>query len=204
MTMFGKGSRELQDRYEGRAVADRIVQNVEKPVISDEYRAAIETAEFFFLATSTGDITDCSYKGGPPGFVRITGPDELIFPDYDGNRMYKSLGNIVDNPNVGMLFVRFDGDSSEDARFLRVRINGQASVHDEHEALASFPGAKRIVRVKTQHVYLNCPRYIPQMTRVSPSRYIPQEGTEAPEPKWKQRPEYADLLATEKTRNPGD
>jgi len=100
--MFGAGSRDLQDKFNGRAVADRIVENVESSVFTDEYRKFVEAAEFFFLATSSGEITDCSFKGGAPGFVQVIAPDRLIFPDYDGNRMYKSLGNIVDNPNIGM------------------------------------------------------------------------------------------------------
>lgn len=195
MDMFGEGSRKLQDRYNARNVADLITKATTVSNFDDDqfgYRDFIESAPYFFLATSSGDNTDCSFKGGPKGFVRITGPNTLTFPDYDGNRMYKSLGNIVDNPNIGMLFLRFD--SEEGNRYLRVRINGVATVHDNHPALADYPGAKRVVEVETRHIYLNCPRYIPEMTLVEPSAHIPEEGKEQPVPAWKQKPGIKEAL----------
>lgn len=194
MTMFHEGNRKLQDQYGGRAVADRIVEMVESNTISDDFKAFIQAVPFFFLATSANDNTDCSFKGGEPGFVRVTGPNTLIFPDYDGNRMYKSLGNIVENPNVGLLFMQFGAEEGQGALFLRVRINGAAVVHDEHPELANYPGAHRIVEVTVQHVYPNCPRYVPEMKLVQPSRHIPQQGEEQPTPAWKTLPPIQELL----------
>jgi predicted pyridoxine 5'-phosphate oxidase superfamily flavin-nucleotide-binding protein len=158
MTMLHEGNRELQDRYGGRAVADRIVDLVETSSFTDEFREFIEATPFFFLATSAVDNTDCSFKGGAPGFVRITAPNQLIFPDYDGNRMYKSLGNIVTNPNVGLLFMKFGAEEGQGELYLRLRVNGKASVHDEHPEIASYPGAQRIVQVDATHIFPNCPR----------------------------------------------
>ena len=61
---------------------------------------------FFFLATADAEgRPDCSFKGGPPGFAQVAAPDLLVFPDYDGNGMFKSLGNIAANPHVGLLFI---------------------------------------------------------------------------------------------------
>ncbi|MEM7498357.1 MAG: pyridoxamine 5'-phosphate oxidase family protein [Pseudomonadota bacterium] len=194
MSMFHDGNRALQDRYKGRAVADKIVELVETSTFTDEFRAFVEAQPFFFLATATPDVTDCSFKGGPPGFVRVTGPSTLIFPDYDGNRMYKSLGNIAVNPNVGLLFIRFGVEEGEGALFLRVRINGRATIHDEHEALASYPGAQRIVEVAVEHIYPNCPRYVPEMTMVAPSRHIPEAGRPQPVPAWKEIPPIEEIL----------
>lgn len=194
MTMFHQGNRTLQDSYGGRAVADRIVEMVESSEISDDFKEFIQSCPFFFLATSANGVTDCSFKGGAPGFVRVTGPSQLIFPDYDGNRMYKSLGNIVENPNAGLLFMKFGAEEGQGALFLRVRINGKASVHDQHEALASYPGAQRIVQVDVEHIYPNCPRYVPEMQMVAPSRHIPEEGQDQPMPEWKKLPPIAELL----------
>jgi len=194
MTMFHEGNRDLQDRYGGRAVADRIVDLVESSEISDDFRGFIEAVPFFFLATSAGENTDCSFKGGAPGFVRVTAPDTLIFPDYDGNRMYKSLGNIALNPNVGLLFMKFGAEEGEGALYLRIRVSGTATVHDAHPALASYPGAHRIVEVKVRHVFPNCPRYVPHMELVAPSRHIPAEGEDQPTPAWKEIPPIAELL----------
>ena len=167
---------------------------VETSTFTDDFKAFVESVPFFFLATSAGGNTDCSFKGGEPGFVRVTAPDQLIFPDYDGNRMYKSLGNILENPNVGLLFMKFGKEEGQGALYLRVRINGQASVHDEHDALASYPGAQRIVQVQVDHIYPNCPRYIPEMEMVAPSRHIPQESQDQPTPEWKKIPPIAELL----------
>lgn len=194
MTMFHEGNRTLQDRYGGRAVADRIVEMVETDTFTDEFREFVESVPFFFLATSAAGNTDCSFKGGAPGFVRVTGPSRLIFPDYDGNRMYKSLGNILENPNVGMLFMKFGVEEGQGALFLRVRINGRATVHDEHEALETYPGAQRIVQVDVDHIYPNCPRYVPHMEQVAASRHVPQDGGEQPTPEWKKIPPIAELL----------
>ena len=194
MAMFHKGNRVLQERYGGRAVADRIVELVETDKFTEEYQAFVENVPFFFLATSSGDNTDCSFKGGAPGFVRVTAPNQLIFPDYDGNRMYKSLGNIHINPNVGLLFINFGAEEGQGELYLRLRINGTAKTHDEHEALASYPGAQRIVEVTVAHIYPNCPRYVPHMQTVAPSRHIPQVGTEQPTPVWKTLPPIAEVL----------
>jgi predicted pyridoxine 5'-phosphate oxidase superfamily flavin-nucleotide-binding protein len=194
MTMFNDGNRALQDKYGGRAVADKIVDLVEATTVSDEFKEFIEALPFFFLATSAGENTDCSFKGGDPGFVRVTAPDTIIFPDYDGNRMYKSLGNITENPNVGLLFMKFGAEEGKGALYLRVRVSGKATVHDDHPALATYPGAKRIVEVAVTHVFPNCPRYIPQMEMVAPSRHVPQAGEDQPTPAWKEIPPIAELL----------
>jgi predicted pyridoxine 5'-phosphate oxidase superfamily flavin-nucleotide-binding protein len=194
MAMFHEGNRALQDKYGGRAVADKIIDLVEAPTVSDEFKEFIESLPFFFLATSAGENTDCSFKGGEPGFVRVVAPDRIIFPDYDGNRMYKSLGNITENPNVGLLFMKFGAEEGKGALYLRVRVSGKATVHDEHEALDSYPGAKRIVEVAVTHVFPNCPRYVPHMQMVEPSRHIPQNGTDQPTPAWKEIPPIAELL----------
>ncbi len=194
MTMFNNGNRTLQDRYGGRAVADRIVDLVEASEINDEFKEFIESVPFFFLATSAGENTDCSFKGGEPGFVKVAAPDQIVFPDYDGNRMYKSLGNITENPNVGLLFMKFGAEEGQGALYLRVRVSGKAVIHDDHPLLAEYPGAQRMVEVTVTHVFPNCPRYIPQMEMIAPSRYIPEEGKEQPTPAWKEIPPIAELL----------
>ena len=182
MPMFHDGNRTLQDRYGGRAVADKIVEMVESDAFNDDFKAFIESVPFFFLATSAHGVTDCSFKGGAPGFVRVTSPNTLVFPDYDGNRMYKSLGNILENPSVGLLFMKFGAEEGQGALFLRIRVNGQAQVHDDHPALSTYPGAQRIVEVTAEHIYPNCPRYVPEMREITPSRHIPAAGTDQPTP----------------------
>jgi predicted pyridoxine 5'-phosphate oxidase superfamily flavin-nucleotide-binding protein len=80
----------------------------------------------FFLATADEQgRPNCSYKGGEPGFVRVLDEHTVTFPSYDGNGMYLSSGNVLVNPNVGMLFIDFE-------RGRRLRLNGVASI-DEND-----------------------------------------------------------------------
>ena len=96
-----------------------------------------------------------------PGFVRVTGPSELAFPDYDGNGMFKSLGNILVNPGVGLLFIAMHG------RAQRLRVNGAARISRDDPLLAETVGAQLIVRVSAQAIFANCPRYM-----VRPEKYL--------------------------------
>jgi uncharacterized protein len=121
---------------------------------------------------------DCSFKGGATGFVRVTGPDELAFPDYDGNGMFKSIGNILVNPSVGLLFIRLHDKPH------RLRVNGIASFSREDPLMGSTVGAQLMVRVQARAIFPNCPRYIPKMQLIEHSRYVPQPGCDPIEPAW--------------------
>src|SRR5882672_2014065 len=128
--MFHDANRELQDRFGSRALADRLVERMDHTRFSDDDKAFIESAPFFFLATADAEgRPDCSFKGGMPGFVSVTGPSELAFPDYDGNGMFKSLGNVLVNVEVGLLFIALHG------RPQRLRVNGTATVSREDPLL---------------------------------------------------------------------
>ena len=83
---------------------DRLQKHRVHSEFDDADRALIESAAFFFLATASEENVDFSFKGGTPCFVKVTGSKTLELPDYDGNRMYRSLGNIGHNPLVGILF----------------------------------------------------------------------------------------------------
>ena len=95
---YHDGMRELQDRYDGRRVADALEKHRLHFEFWEQDRKLIEEAQFFFIATSYQDNVDCSMRSGDPGFVRITGLDTLEFPEYDGNNMYRTLGNIQPQP----------------------------------------------------------------------------------------------------------
>ena len=104
--LYHEGSRELQDRFDTRRIADRLERVDLHQAFTDAERAMIESAPMFFLATIDPDgFPDVSYKGGMPGFVRVVGDSALAFPNYDGNGMYKSLGNVRANPHVGLVFI---------------------------------------------------------------------------------------------------
>lgn len=99
--LYHDGNRRLQDAFESRRIADRLEEKLTRTAFSADDKTFIESASSFFLATADAEgRPDCSFKGGMPGFVRIIGPGELAFPDYDGNGMFKSLGNVAVNPHV--------------------------------------------------------------------------------------------------------
>lgn len=196
--MYHDGSRELQDRFGTRKLADRLVERIVHETFTDADRRFIESRSMFFLATADSEgRPDCSYKGGMPGFVRVVEPSVLAFPSYDGNGMFKSLGNLVVNPNIGMLFVDFESPK-------RLRVNGRATIRDRDPLLAEFSGAQLIVRVEAEAIFPNCPRYIHQMQVVEHSTYAPRAGHTPPVPEWKTRPEFREVLPPEDpARNPG-
>ena len=179
--LYHDGSRELQDRFDTRRLADRLEQVKVHDTITAEDRAFIERMDMFFFATADADgRPQCSYKGGDPGFVAVLDEHTLAFPNYDGNGMYLSVGNLRVNPHVGLLFVDFCGRPPR-----RLRLNGAASVEPDDPLLARFPGAQFVVRVRAVEVFPNCPRYIHRMELVERSRFVPRPAEETPVPDWK-------------------
>ena len=185
---YHEGSRRLQDAFDTRRLADRLESVTVRDVIDDDDRAFIEGMDMFFLATADADgRPDCSYKGGDPGFVRVIDERTIAFPAFDGNGMFRSFGNVLVNPEVGLLFISFE-------RQKRLRLNGTASVDVHDPLLESWPGATLVVRVRAREVFPNCPRYIHRMELVERSRFVPEAGTEAPVPEWKTRDWAVDVL----------
>ena len=192
--MFHDGNRQLQDRFDSRRISDRLEEKLTRTQFTVSDKAFIESLPYFFLATADAQgRPDCSYKGGMPGFVRVTGPSELAFPDYDGNGMFKSLGNVLVNRNVGILFIAMHGKPQ------RLRVNGEATLRDDDPLLAETVGAQLIIRVAARAIFPNCPRYIPKMELIEPSIYAPRPGCEAPEPAWK---DFADFKGYVHPRRP--
>jgi predicted pyridoxine 5'-phosphate oxidase superfamily flavin-nucleotide-binding protein len=186
---YHDGMRQLQDRYDTRRLADRLDEKLGRTEFTEEDRLFIESRRLFFLATAD-DLgrPDVSYKGGDPGFVRVTGPNELVFPSYDGNGMFRSLGNVLVNSAVGMLFLDFERPN-------RLRVLGKATVVDDDPLLASFAGAQLLVRVRAERIFPNCPRYLHRMTFSETSPYVPRKGYTPPVPKWKRFDMFRDVLA---------
>lgn len=187
--MYHDGNRRLQDRFDSRRISDRLEEKLTRTQFTAAEKSFIESLPYFFLATADGEgRPDCSFKGGPPGFVRVVGPSEIAFPDYDGNGMFKSLGNVLVNPHVGLLFVDFESPR-------RLRVNGRASIQADDPLLAECVGAQLIVRVRVEAIFPNCPRYVHKMQLVEESVYAPCEGHTPPVPEWKTRPAFREVLS---------
>ena len=188
MGLYHDGSRELQDRFDTRRLADRIEERIVHDQIDDGDRAFIEARDMFFIATTDEDgQPQSSYKGGEPGFVRVLDEKTIAFPLYDGNGMYLTAGNLTTTKKVGLLFIDFEGRK-------RMRLNGVASVADDDSLLAEFPEAQMIVRVTATEVFPNCPRYIHEYKLVKRSRFVPKRECETPVPQWKQSEWAHDVL----------
>ena len=193
MAMYHDGNRELQALFGSTALADRLVERLRRSEFTDDDKAFIESLDHFFLATATPiGQPDCSFKGGPPGFIRVLQPDLLVWPDYDGNGMFKSLGNIAINPSAGLLFIRM-GETPK-----RLRANGRAIVSLDDPLITDFPGAQAIIRFTPVDIFPNCPRYIPDPAAAKPSPYIPKQDTPPIEPKWKSMDMFSDVVPSRK------
>ena len=185
---YHDGSRELQDRFDTRRLADRIEQRLIGARIGDEDKAFIESLDMFFLATAdAAGQPSCSYKGGEPGFVRVVDPSTVAFPNYDGNGMFLSMGNLARNERVGLLFIDF-------LRPKRLRISGEATIHLDDPLLPAYPEAQFVVRVAVTRVFPNCPRYIHKYALVERSSFVPKVGCTTPIPNWKKSDWAEDVL----------
>jgi predicted pyridoxine 5'-phosphate oxidase superfamily flavin-nucleotide-binding protein len=188
---FHEGMREFQDRFDGRRVAEAIETHRKHADFWGDEKEMIQSAQFFFIASGWGEYVDCNIKSGDAGFVKIVDSGVLEYPEYDGNSMYRTLGNILKNPNVGLLFVRFDGKSR------RIRVNGKASIHDDAATLSAHFGAKVVVRIACE-IYPNCPRYLPNLEQKKESPHVPREGCGVPPPpEWKGRDYIRDVLPSD-------
>ena len=133
--MYHEGNRQLQQRFGSTDLADRLLEVTHHTEFSDYDKNFIESSPFFFLATADAEgRPDCSFKGGQPGFVKVVGLQQLMFPDYDGNGMFKSMGNIQVNPAVGLLFITM-GEKPQ-----RIRVNGRAKSFERLTAAGRVRG----------------------------------------------------------------
>ena len=186
--LYGEGHRKLQREFDTERLADRIEERLFHEHISPDDRAFIERMDMFFLATADREgRPNCSYKGGDPGFVRVLDPKTLVFPNYDGNGMYLSMGNTLENPEVGMLFIDFE-------RCKRMRLNGTARIEPANAVRPPYPEAQFVVKVSVRQVFPNCPRYIHKMQLVERSAFVPHAAVTTPVPAWKRMEWACDAL----------
>lgn len=162
-----KGEIEAQRRFHGGPTWDvSLLGTLILDALPPAWARFIESQPFFFMATANhhGEC-DCSFRGRefnasgqPYPLLRVLDEKTLVFPDYRGNKLYNSLGNILVNPHVGLLFVDFQQRA-------RVRVNGQAEIVEDKDAfLETWPLAHRYVRVTVAQAYPNCKARIPKMT----------------------------------------
>jgi predicted pyridoxine 5'-phosphate oxidase superfamily flavin-nucleotide-binding protein len=117
--------------------------------LSDSLAHYIESTDFFFIATSNRagecDSSDGGKRKGVPA-VKLLDEKTITFPDYLGNGSFRSLGNILENPPPGMLFMDFRTD-------MRIRVNGDAEISDDPAWVKLFSGSLQMVKVTVREAY---------------------------------------------------
>jgi predicted pyridoxine 5'-phosphate oxidase superfamily flavin-nucleotide-binding protein len=178
-SFYGDAQRALQDEFDSRAVADVLEAVIVQPQIDDAAKQFIESRAFFFLSTVNADgHPTVSHKGGAVGFVRVVDRTTIVFPSYDGNGMFLSMGNIANDGRIGLLFMDFE-------RPHRVRAHARAVISRTDPMMSEYPGADLIVRATVTEVFVNCPRYISRQSPVGSAKYVPDNEGRAPLPGWK-------------------
>jgi predicted pyridoxine 5'-phosphate oxidase superfamily flavin-nucleotide-binding protein len=172
-----EGELRLQELHDTSGRAQSFYRNQMIDHLNDAMRAFIALQEMLFVATADARGNgDCSFRAGPAGFVRILGERALAYPEYRGNGVMASLGNLTENPHIGLLFVDFARAK------IGLHVNGSARVveNDEfawdpegaaaaQEALGGPAGRRpeRWVRVAVEEAYIHCSKHIPMMRKVT-------------------------------------
>lgn len=184
--LYSHCHRDLQGRYQSRALADRLEQIIVHSTFTEADISFILARDFFFLSSVDPDgHPTVSYKGGAPGFVTIQ-DNTLVFPCYDGNGMFLSMGNINSTAKIGLLFIDFETPR-------RLRVQGIAHL-DESDARKHVPGAVLLVRVEPTKIFVNCPRYIHRHQKIETSKHVPKKDGSTPLAQWKRLEIFHDAL----------
>jgi len=189
--IFGETHRAFQDKFDTRRIADTIEGGFMVDEISESDQAFIESRDMFWLSTvdENGSPT-VSYKGGDPGFVRVVDNKTIVFPSYNDNGTFYSMGNISGAGKVGMLFMDFQ-------KPIRLRVQGTATVSADDPLMDTYKEAQLVIRVTVDIMYPNCPRYVHRMDKVGTSRYVPRENVDTPLAGWKRIDILQDALPAE-------
>jgi uncharacterized protein len=146
--VYGNCRRYLQERiFIGKReipAADRKAQVA--TALSASAQQQISRADTFFIATDNPERgADVSHKGGNPGFVRIVDERRIAYPDYNGNSMFNTLGNLTVDPHAGLLFIDFDNGRT-------LQITGRASIDWSPDRIRKFAGAERVIDFELEQV----------------------------------------------------
>jgi predicted pyridoxine 5'-phosphate oxidase superfamily flavin-nucleotide-binding protein len=166
--VFSNCGRYISDRR-GIAIDRLPVEATAGRELSWGQRDLVRGSDTFFIGSRHPDgSADCSHRGGNPGFVRIDAADRLSWPDYDGNNMFMTLGNITLDPRVGLLFLDW-------TRGTLLQVSGRATIDWSPAAAAELPGAQRVVRLQIDAVRETVHGVPMTWSAAVPSRFNPPQ-----------------------------
>ena len=160
-SLYSEPHRALQQEFGTVKLANRLDTDWIHETIKDDEAAFIGSRDMFFLSTVDPDgMPTVSYKGGSPGFVKVLDDHTLVFPGFDGNGMFYSMGNIEGQAKVGLLFIDFETPH-------RIRVQGTATLLRDDPLMAHYTEAKYLVRVDVVKIWVTA-RATSTSTRRSP------------------------------------
>jgi predicted pyridoxine 5'-phosphate oxidase superfamily flavin-nucleotide-binding protein len=184
--LYGEGARALQQAFDSERLAGALQAFTVHDALTDDDVALVRAQSTVWIATVDADgWPDLSYKGGDVGFVEVVDERELRIPIYDGNGMWRTLGNIEDDGRVALLFL-------DTARPWRMRVHGVATVSIEPADVERHRGAQAVITVRVGRVFPNCGRYIHRDGEIS--KFVPRPDRPAPIPNWKRIEELRPAL----------
>jgi len=190
-SLYSDAHRALQQEFGTTKLAERLDTQWVHETVQEDEAAFIGSRDMFFLSTVDPDgMPTVSYKGGPTGFVKVLDASTLVFPGFDGNGMFYSMGNIEGQAKVGLLFIDFETPH-------RVRVQGHASLLRDDALMAEYTEAKYLVRVEITKIWVNCPRYIHKYQKLEQNKYVPRPGRETPLAAWKRLDLASDVVSDE-------
>jgi predicted pyridoxine 5'-phosphate oxidase superfamily flavin-nucleotide-binding protein len=190
-SVYSAEHRALQEEFDTTKLAELLDNGWIHEAITDKEKAFISARDMFFLSTvDPAGMPTVSYKGGPEGFVKVLDDNTLVFPGYDGNGMFYSVGNIEGQSKVGMLFIDFESPH-------RVRVQGTAKLVREHPLMDEYTEAQYLIFVTVSKIWANCPRYVHKYKKLDQSKYVPEPCKKTPIPTWKRLDIVQDAIKPE-------
>jgi uncharacterized protein len=157
-----QGEHELQRRYRSGDRARRFYREQVLDRLNDRMIQFIGRQEMVWIATADGHgECDCSFRAGPPGFVQVLDARTLRYPEYRGNGVMASLGNILENPHVGMVFLDFDQER------IGLHVNGTARIVEATWHDLARPRVERWVEVRVDEAYIHCRKHLPHLVKAN-------------------------------------
>jgi len=155
------GERQLQRDAGSQDRAARFYREQLLERLNDQMIAFIGRQEMAWIATADGrGECDCSFRAGPPGFVQVPDARTLRLPEYRGNGVMASLGNILENPHIGLVFMDFDQER------IGLHVNGTARLVAAGEPNGVRPRVERWIEVHVREAYIHCRKHLPHLVKV--------------------------------------